>query len=200
MHQRVKKWNGRNPTYDSGDRAHNPTYDSGDRAHNKEYNPTPKAIADHNLSDLIYLLASSDIKDDYTVPYNFYDRKSNSIYGQYKQGRALIAEMRYNGTTYYGTIFLGIGYDKKERRDDKKERSGVLYHAQFVDYRHPEISLHDISKNISRQLEKCSHASDRVETRAEDAGWKQKGKFTVEDGNVIKMKTRDATFYIYPRR
>ena len=186
VHQRVKKWNGRKPTYDSGDMAHNP----GKK-------PSLKVIAEHNLSKLIYLLAS-DIKDDYTVPYNFYDRESKSIYGRDKEGSALIAEMRYNGTTYSGTIFLGIGYDKKKRRDYKKERSGVLYHAQFVDYGHPEISLHDISKNIYTQLDKCSHASDRVETRAEDVGWKQKGKFTVEDGNVIKMKTRDATFRIHP--
>ena len=187
VHQRVKKWNGSNPTYDRGDRAHNP-----------ENEPTPKAIADHNLSDLIYLL-SSDIKNDYTVPYNFYDRKSKSIYGPDKEGRALIAEMRYNGTTYYGTIFLGIGYDEEEG-------GNVLYHAQFVDYGRREISLHDISENFSTQLQALSRASDRVEKPAEDTGWKRKGKFTVEDGNVIVMDTKragsreiEATFYIYPR-
>ena len=156
-------------------------------------------IAQHNLSDLIYLLASPLLKDKYSTKYNFRDRKSNSIYGQYKQGRALIAKMRYNGTTYSGTIFLGIGYDKKKGKE-------VLYHAQFVDYVHREISLHDISENISKQLEKCSQASDRVEKPAEGRGWTRKGKFTVKDGNVIVMDTKragtreiEATFYIYPR-
>ena len=156
-------------------------------------------IAQHNLSDLIYLLSSPSLKDQYSTKYEFLDENSNSIYGKYKQGSALIAKMEYDDITYYGTIFLGIGYDKKKRKD-------VLYHAQFVDYGHREISLHDISKNISKQLQECSQASDRVETRATDAGWKRKGTFTVEDGNVIVMDTkragsreREATFYIYPR-
>ena len=156
-------------------------------------------IAQHNLSDLIYLLSSPSLKDQYSTKYEFLDENSNSIYGKYKQGSALIAKMEYDDITYYGTIFLGIGYDKKKRKD-------VLYHAQFVDYGHREISLHDISKNISKQLQECSQASDRVETRATDAGWKRKGTFTVKDGNVIVMDTkragsreREATFYIYPR-
>ena len=133
------------------------------------------------------------------MEYHYHDGKSNSIYGQDKQGRALIATMEYDGKEYPGTIFLGIGYDKKKRKD-------VLYHAQFVDYRHREISLHDISNNFSKQLQAHSRASDRVEKPAEDTGWKRKGKFTVEDGNVIVMDTKragsreiEATFYIYPR-
>ena len=185
MHQRVKQWSN-----------YKDVPDWAKKLPSRERDLT---IAQHNLSDLIYLLASSDIKDDYTVPYNFRDRKSESIYGQYKQGRALIAEMDYKGKTYSGTIFLGIGYDDKKKKD-------VLYHAQFVDYGHREISLHDISGNISTQLQECSQASDRVETRAEDRGWTRKGTFTVEDGNVIVMDTKragsreiEATFYIYPR-
>ena len=158
-------------------------------------------IAQHNLR-LLSRLLKSDIKDDYTVAYNFRDRKSKSIYGKHKKGRALIATMEYDGTTYSGTIFLGIGYDEKERRD-------VLYHAQFVPYEYGKASQGSMSKNISKQLQECSQASDRVKSYKsyeENERWQLKGAFRIKDYDVIEMEIKNdpkddkknATFCIYP--
>ena len=158
-------------------------------------------IAQHNLR-LLSRLLESDIKDDYTVPYYFHDKKSKSIYGPDKKGRALIATMEYDGTTYSGTIFLGIGYDKKKGKD-------VLYHAQFVPYEDGKASQGSMSENFFQQLQECSQASDRVKSYKsyeENERWQRKGAFRIKDYDVIEMEIKNdpkddkknATFCIYP--